>query len=206
MTETTREAVLEYWLGDAETSAEESKRRSKRWYGFNPEIDQQITHRFKATLLEAETGKLDSWSNSPTGSLALVILLDQMSRNIYRGTAAAFKNDETALNIAKKVIANLEDRELSYIGRAFLYHPFEHSENLQDQETSVALFDQLSQEGNEAWSTQLGGFLKFAIEHRDIIRKFGRFPHRNALLGRTNTPQEDEYLAKDKRTFGQGKG
>lgn len=207
----TSEAVIEYWLGDAVVSAEESKRRSKLWYGFDPEIDRQLSQQFKTSLQQAESGELDSWCDSPEGSLALVILLDQFSRNIYRGTRDAFKNDQKALDIAQTTIENKNDTQLPLIGRAFLYHPFEHSEEIKDQQISVSLFDKLYREGHREghregqkdWSAQLKNFLDYAIDHRDIIVQFGRFPHRNAILGRKNTAREEAFLSKDKRTFGQ---
>lgn len=203
----TVESVIEYWLGDAVISAEESKRRSKLWYGFDPEIDRQLSEQFKTSLQQAESGELDSWRDSPEGSLALVILLDQFSRNIYRGTRDAFKNDQKALEIARTTIENKNDDQLPLIGRAFLYHPFEHSEEIKDQQISVSLFDKLNseghREGHKDWSTQLKNFLDYAISHRDIIVQFGRFPHRNTILGRKNTAQEEAFLSKDKRTYGQ---
>lgn len=197
------ETIIEYWLGDAQTDAQAAADRSKLWYGYSPDTDQYLEKHFKETLLQAESGQLDDWSKEPAGSLALVILLDQFSRNIYRGSKAAFKNDDKAIGIARGLIDRNADRELSYIGRAFLYHPFEHSETMTDQDWSVLLFSGLYEDANDVWSEQLQGFMKYAINHREIIKTFGRFPHRNIIFGRQNTPEETAFLNQDNRSYGQ---
>ena len=142
--------VLTYWLGDARTSPAESKKRSKLWYGRAAAVDAEIQERFGALLKQAESGKLDSELNVLANRIAMVILLDQLSRNIHRGSPAAFQNDAQCLEIAKKTIEQNLHLQLSYIERIFLYHPFEHSETLQDQQTSVALFEQLLAEVPDA--------------------------------------------------------
>ena len=195
--------VLTYWLGDARTSPAESKKRSKLWYGSAAAVDAEIQERFGALLKQAESGKLDSELNVLSNRIAMVILLDQLSRNIHRGSPAAFQNDVQCLEIANRTIEQNLHLQLSYIERIFLYHPFEHSETLQDQQTSVALFEQLLAEVPDAWRAQIQSFTNHAYSHFDIIKNYGRFPHRNATLGRVNTPEEVEFLKKDARRFGQ---
>lgn len=195
--------VLTYWLGDATTSPAESKKRSKLWYGGAAAVDAEIQERFGALLKQAESGKLDSELNVLDNRISMVILLDQLSRNIYRGSPAAFQNDVLCLQIAKKTIGQNLHLQLSYIERIFLYHPFEHSEILQDQQTSVALFKQLLAEAPDAWRDQIQSFTNHAYSHFKIIKNYGRFPHRNATLGRVSKPEEVEFLKKDARRFGQ---
>lgn len=197
------EAIIEYWLGDAEIDVRSAAERSRLWYGYSKDTDQHIERHFKETLEQAESGQLDAWSKEPMGSLALVVLLDQFSRNIYRGTKAAFKNDNKAIEIARELISRNADTELSCIGRAFLYHPFEHSERMEDQDMSVRLFTALHEDVSEAWSESMKNFLTYSVSHRETIKKFGRFPHRNSILERQNTQEEIEFLEQDNRSYGQ---
>lgn len=199
------ESIVEYWLGAAENNPQLAATCGELWYGTDVAVDQHIKKTYGETLLKAESGKLDNWVLDPQSGLALVILLDQFSRNIYRGSADAYKNDAHARNIAGQMIDLSAHRSLSYLGRAFLYHPYHHSESIKDQDRSVKLFTELVDICEEEWREQLNSFLKFAIHHRNTILKFGRFPHRNALLGRENTAQERDHLSKDKRTWGQQK-
>jgi uncharacterized protein (DUF924 family) len=195
--------VLTYWLGDAPTSAAESKRRSKLWYGSTQKADTEIQEKFGALLKQAEDGELDSKLNTLKNRIAMVILLDQLSRNIYRGKPTAFQNDARCLEIAKQTVEEKLHLQLSYIERVFLYHPYEHSESRQDQQNGVALFEQLLAEVPSAWRVQIQSFTNHAYAHFDIIKTYGRFPHRNVTLGRTSTPAETEFLNKDVRRFGQ---
>lgn len=195
--------VLEFWIGDADTDVEAAKRRGKLWYQSTPESDEELRALFGDLLNEAETGQLEDWRESAEGTLALVILLDQFSRNLYRGKAGAFANDTKALEIATALIDKGSDRSLSYIGRAFLYHPFEHSEDMKAQERSVELFSSLSSSAEESWQEYLESFLDYAKEHRDVVKKFGRFPHRNKVLGRESTPEEQAYLDGGAKRYGQ---
>ncbi len=150
------------------------------------DFDNRVRTRFAVALEQARAGALDHWEDSAEGSLALVILLDQMSRNIYRGKADAFDGDAKARQIARAAIAAGFDRLRSDPDhRRWYYLPFEHSESIDDQELCVKLFR----------TADLQKFLPWAIEHRDIIRRFARFPHRNAVLGRISSPDELAYLA-----------
>lgn len=174
--------ILSFWFGEPSSS---SYTQSKDfWFQSTPELDQQIKKQFEPLYQKAVKGELDGLAQTPEGSLALVILLDQFPRNMYRGTPQAFVADEKALKITKEALEKKFDRNLLPTQRMFLYLPLEHSENMEDQEQSVKLFETL---GNEL-------ALKYAIEHRDVIAQFGRFPHRNAILGRENTLEEIKFL------------
>jgi uncharacterized protein (DUF924 family) len=196
------EAVLEFWIGDAARNSDAAKARSKRWYHSSTADDEAMRSQFGATLQQAEQGTLRDWITTPYGRLALVILLDQMSRNLYRGTAQAFANDARALDIATQMVDAGEHQCLAPIEQVFLFHPFEHAESLSAQQQSVQLFSALLEQAPTDWHQQLQSFLNFAIVHRDIVASHGRFPHRNKVLGRKNTSGEDDYLVRGS-TFGQ---
>ncbi|WP_421935081.1 DUF924 family protein [Phenylobacterium sp.] len=156
----------------------------KKWFAKNPNFDAAIQLKFEPVHYMAALGRHDKWMESAEGSLALLILLDQFPRNLWRNTGHAFATDGKARQIARHAVATGQDLEIEPLLRPFMYLPFEHSEDLADQEESVRL------------CTALGDAetLKFAVLHRDIIVRFGRFPHRNACLGRTTTPEEQEFL------------
>jgi uncharacterized protein (DUF924 family) len=154
-----------------------------KWYSKDDAFDADIRHRFGATHARAVAGELHEWALTAEGALALLILLDQFGRNLYRGDARAFAGDSVARAVADTAIAEGFDHQVDPALRQFFYLPFEHSERMEDQERSVAFF------------TALGGeTLPYAVEHRDIIARFGRFPHRNAVLGRKSAPEEQAFL------------
>lgn len=167
--------ILDFWF---------SERVKPLWFRSTPEFDAEIRQRFESTWQAAHEGQLAEWEETVAGSLALVIVLDQFPLNMYRNQALGYASEGAALAVAKRAIARGQDGELSQSGKAFLYLPFMHSENLSDQERAVALFEAAGLIDN----------LRFARHHRDLIRRFGRFPHRNAALGRDNTPEESAYL------------
>lgn len=181
--------VLDFWFAERDGDGQPAYR--KAWFERDAAFDAEIARRFAPAVERALAGELDGWATSADGALALVILLDQFPRNLFRGTARAFAGDARALRLAKQAIAQGFDRQLPRYGRMFLYLPFEHSENLEDQERSVALFATLD-DANVA---------KFAAAHRDIVARFGRFPHRNAALGRQSTPEETEFLKQPGSSF-----
>lgn len=196
------EAMLEFWIGEAANNSDAAKILSKRWYISSTAADKAMSAQFGATLKQAEQGALTGWHATPKGRLALVILLDQMSRNIYRGTAQAFANDVRALNLASQMIDAEEHLRLTAIEQVFLFHPFVHAENLTAQQRSVQLFTGLLDRAPTNWHEQLQRFLDFAILHRNIVATYGRFPHRNKILGRQSTAAENDYLIKGPN-FGQ---
>ncbi|MGE0151147.1 MAG: DUF924 family protein [Reyranellaceae bacterium] len=182
MAETRAGAILEFWFGTADPQQEVEYRDS--WFERSAEFDARIRDRFAADVELALGGALDGMAADAGGVLALLLLLDQFPRNLFRGTARAFAGDERARRIAAAAIARGDEAAMSPRHRIFLYLPFEHSEALADQERSVVLFAALGDRR---------GF-DYAVRHRDIVARFGRFPHRNAALGRQSTPEEIEFL------------
>lgn len=189
-------AVLEFWFGDPKTEDTGYLQRRKLWFQKKPAIDQTIRDRFLDLYQKAAAGRLEDWQSSPQGCLALLLLLDQFPRNMFRGDAQSFATDEKALAIAQTAIAKAFDQALTPEQRIFLYLPLEHSENLTVQEQSVHLFQQLSTE-----YPQLADTYDYALRHQAIIERFGRFPHRNAVLGRETLPNEAEFLNQPGSSF-----
>jgi uncharacterized protein (DUF924 family) len=182
--------ILDFWflpLGDSEHG-----KPRKLWWESTPEIDTQIRSLFGALSDRAIAGGLDHWRRSPDGALALTLLCDQFTRNIHRKTARAFSGDAKARETARYALAHNYPAAFGKDVRLFFYMPFQHSEDLGDQEFCCTLFATLGNADND----------KFATEHRDIVARFGRFPHRNDVLGRASTPEEQDYLKTAKR-FGQ---
>jgi len=170
--------VLDFWY-------DESMRQC--WFSSTPELDALIRNRFEVLWLRAATGELDGWKGSAEGCLALVILLDQMPLNMFRGEVISFKTEQQAVSVCKHALAQGFDKQLPADRLAFLYMPLMHSENVDNQDLSVSLFE----------TAGLAANLRFALHHRELIRKFGRFPHRNRILGRASTPEEEAYLSSD---------
>ncbi len=186
------ESVLLFWFAD-EPGSKESMFQS-RWFFPTPEFDRLCTTRFLASYEDAAHGRLEDWKNGPRSCLALVLLLDQFPRNMFRGTARAFATDAKARELTRHAVAAGFDRELSPIMRMFLYLPLEHSENLNDQLESVRLTFALVAENRDY--TEI---LEHAEQHLEIFRRFGRFPGRNHALGRQSTQEEVNFLKDQKR-------
>lgn len=161
-----------------------TKAGPKRWFKKDPAFDQKIREHFLVTHQAAEMNKLGEWEAAPEGALALVLLLDQFPRNMFRGTQRAFVNDPQARTVAARAIERGFDQKVPKELRAFFYLPFEHSEELADQEKCLKLFRAMKDED----------LIRWAKLHHDIIRQFGRFPHRNEILGRRSTPEETAFL------------
>jgi uncharacterized protein (DUF924 family) len=161
------------------------------WFTASEGFDAALRHRFAALYERACAGGLDDWAETPHGALALILLLDQVPRNIFRNSARAFLSDEKALAVAKKAISSGFDRGLGKDERLFLYLPFEHAEDLATQDEAVSLIEELNDEE----------YTSYVRRHRDIIRRFGRFPHRNEPLGRTSTCEELEFLREPGSSF-----
>ena len=175
--------VLDFWY---------SKKMSKHWFSSTPEIDQAIKKQFETVWLSAKSGKLNHWKDSAEGCLALCIILDQMPLNMFRGEATSFSTEQQAVAISKYAIDRGMDTKIPAQRVAFLYMPLMHSENLDDQGRAVESFQKVGLEDN----------LRFAQHHLGIVERFGRFPHRNQILGRQSTPEELKYLASDKAFTG----
>jgi uncharacterized protein (DUF924 family) len=167
-------------------------------------VDAQIRGRFSATVESAARGQHASWVRAPRPALAFVVLLDQFPRNIWRGTERAFAHDGQALAVARQAVAAGFIHELAPIERPFLTLPFQHSESLDAQRESVHLCREILETARPDWRLCLESFLPYAQQHLELIVRFGRFPHRNAVLGRVSTPEESAYLDRGGETFGQG--
>ena len=183
---TTAQEVLDFWFG-APGAAEYGKAR-EFWFRKSQATDDLIRARFGAEVDAALRGERDAWAQTVIGTRALILLLDQFTRNIFRGTKRAFAGDERALELARALVAAGEDRKLAPLARWFVYLPFEHSESIEVQRESLRLFGELAAAG-------LAEALVWAQKHYDLIARFGRYPHRNRILGRASTAEELEYLA-----------
>lgn len=174
--------ILTFWFGHTDLTREMERREI--WFRSEPDFDAEITTRFREIHERAGGGAFDHFVETPGACLALAIVLDQFPRNMYRGSPRSFGTDAKAREVARIALDRGHDQGLSSWHRTFLYLPFEHSENMEDQNRACALYETLNQERS----------LQAALDHREAVRRFGRFPHRNAVLGRANTPEEEEYL------------
>ena len=189
--------ILTFWFGAPRDDKAYYDEWHTRWFtpNPNPQFDQEVQERFMDDYQLAAERQLMEWQAASHSGLALVILLDQLSRNMFRGKPQAFTTDALAREIARQLIQGELDRSLLPIERAFVYMPFMHSETLTDQLYSVELFQQLVNE--RAYLN----FVTYAIKHLEVIERFGRFPHRNAILGRPSTPAETEFLTQPGSSF-----
>lgn len=194
------EVVHRFWFGELDSSGLATPEVAKRWFGGPPEFDAAIKDRFLALHGEIATGGHREWLESPRGRVSLVIVLDQFSRNMFRGTPQMFAYDGRALEFALDGIGQGEDRMLGCDERSFLYMPLMHSEKLAVQERCVDLFATLAGEQADP-AGRAANALRYAERHRDIVRRFTRFPHRNAILGRGSRPEELEFLREPNSSF-----
>ena len=194
--------ILAFWLGDGMAQGWPTQDLNKRWFLGGAALDEEIRTRFGPAVVRAVSGTLQDWEGQAQSRLALVILLDQFSRNVFRGTAQAFAGDARARQLTLQTLAAREDLQLPWVARVFLYMPLMHAEDAALQEESVACFSQLLAEAPENLKPRIHGNLDFAREHQGIIARFGRFPYRNAALHRASTPKEEEFLVKGPR-YGQ---
>jgi uncharacterized protein (DUF924 family) len=186
--------VLDFWFGEP-GSAEYGTVR-KMWFHKDEAFDARLRERFGALLDAACAGELDAWAATPEGAVALLIVLDQFSRNCHRGTPRAFAADERALAIARQLVASGADRALpTPQHRVFAYLPFEHAESMDVQRESLRLFGELKAE------PACEGYYDYAVRHADVIERFGRFPHRNAQLGRASSEAELAFLREPGSSF-----
>ena len=195
--------ILDFWFREQELSAPQIDRRMDIWFGEDPVFDHEIKKEFSGDVERACQGKLDHWAADPHGRLALILLVDQFRRNLYRGTADAFSMDKLALKLCVEGAMEKKDKGLTPIQKVFFYMPLQHAESRKVQAKSVELFNRLAESVSPTYQETFLTVAQFAELHKDIIDQFGRFPHRNQLLGRDNTPEEEEYLA-DAPGFGQG--
>lgn len=184
--------MLEFWFGE---------RARGRWFASEPAFDDEIRSRFGALVAAAARGDLDAWAATADGALALIVLLDQFPRNIYRGTPKAFECDGRALQVATGAIERQLDRATPLDRRMSFYLPFEHSESLPDQQRSVELYSRWVAEHPEDRRAAADDQMRYVLRHREIIERFGRFPHRNAVLGRASTAAELAFLEEPFSSF-----
>jgi uncharacterized protein (DUF924 family) len=173
-------SILAFWFGNGD--------RDKRWFEKNSAFDEEVRRRFLALHAEGAAGNLALWKDDPADCLALIVLLDQFPRNMFRGTPRAFATDARALDAARHAVAHGHDRAMRPSERMFIYLPYEHAESLDEQRRACELTEPLVK------FPETDDVYRYAIAHRDIIQRFGRFPHRNAILGRESTPEEIEFL------------
>ncbi len=197
--------ILNFWFEGItdETPIDKNGNPFKKWFAKDTKFDAEIHARFADDLVRAQNGHYRSWDKTSDGRLALVILFDQFSRNLHRGTPKMFENDPYALNLSLRSIKEGMDKQLFLIYRIFLYMPLMHSEEREDQEISLKYFAGLINESKQKKSSNASYYeytLGYAKQHHAIIERFGRFPHRNAILGRVSTPEEVVFLTGAKAT------
>ena len=201
--------VRDFWFGPLPMSAETLDERMRLWFGGEetPEQrrqrDETIRSRFEGLIERAARGELAAWAHSPRRRLSLILLFDQFPRHIYRGTARAFAYDAQALGLALSGMQSGADAALDPVERIFFYMPLQHAESLEVQEESIAAYLRLLREAPEALRAAFESTLRYAEQHRSIIERFGRFPHRNRVLGRQSTPEEEAWLQTGADSFGQ---
>ena len=184
--------ILRFWFGDNALGAPEHR---PQWFGKDAELDAGIKNHFLSLYRQGVAGELESWQRAPAGALAYTILFDQFPRNMFRATPQSFASDAKALASAKAAVAAGFDNQVPPLARVFFYLPFEHSEALADQQRSLSLFGLLEQYAD------LESFVDYARRHAAVIERFGRFPHRNALLERTDTADEEDFLRQPGSVF-----
>jgi uncharacterized protein (DUF924 family) len=190
-----QQEILDFWFGSDYVPEEGEPEFRKEWFIKDEAFDRRIEEQFAEDLERAIRGEYDDWAETPRGRLALIILLDQFSRNLFRGSPRSWSQDLLALKLSLEGIDKGHDLELGVVERGFFYLPIEHSEDIHLQNLSVEKFGELLEIAPEIAGGE-NGLYDYAVRHRDVIEQFGRYPHRNEVLGRPNTPEEEEFLAK----------
>ncbi len=186
--------VLNFWFGSYVDEVSCANQQSKLWWGKDPKADRQIKENFESDLHELVQGQRDDWLHTPQARLGAIIVLDQFSRNIYRDTVQAFTQDNLALQLCRDGLASGTDLSLRPLEKVFFYLPLEHAESIELQVLSVELFKNLRNDVLPENRDLFNGYVDFAERHKSIIERFGRFPHRNAAMGRKSTSEEVEFL------------
>jgi uncharacterized protein (DUF924 family) len=192
------EEVLAFWFGAAGQAEQPAQDRMQLWFQGGAEVDREIRERFGADLARARRGELNAWAETPRGRLALIILLDQFSRNVYRGSGDAFASDALSLQLTLDGLDRGQDQALSCVEQLFFVLPLEHAEDLPMQERMVSYVNAWAKNLPEALQGMAQGVRDFAQLHREVIARFGRFPTRNAALGRRSTPEEEAHVREAK--------
>jgi uncharacterized protein (DUF924 family) len=198
------EAVLAFWFKEQQLTAPQIDGRMDIWFGEDALFDEDVVRLFADDVEAASEGRILHWAQEPRGRLALIILLDQFRRNIYRNSADAFALDKVALKLCVEGAMEKKDKGLTPIQRVFFYMPLQHAESRKVQDKSRKIYNKLAETVSTTYKETFETIAQFAELHADIVDQFGRFPHRNTILNRENSPEEDEYLAGDAPTFGQG--
>ncbi len=193
--------LLHWWFGQGTSATEVAAEKQRLWFGYRPQQDAEARERFGALVEQALNGDLQDWAEQPEGWLALVLLLDQLPRMIHRDTPRAFAGDERAQQLVRDGLAHGGDMLLSPIQRVFIYLVLEHAENLAVQDLAVAHFTALRDIAAEHEQALFRDFLDYAERHREVISRFGRFPHRNAILGRDSSDAEQSFLQQPGSSF-----
>jgi uncharacterized protein (DUF924 family) len=188
------EQVLGFWFGPPPASEAELMERVRRWFGGGAELDREVSTDFAATLEAALRGELDGWAQTPRGRLALVIVLDQLSRNILRDQPRMYAGDHKAQQLAREAFERGLDRGLDYPGRLFLSMPLLHSEDLGLHESLASIAGELASAAPPLYAPMVAMHAEQVAKYRDVIARFGRFPHRNAILGRASTDEERAFI------------
>ena len=204
MTSTSIAAITRFWLGPALEAPEAAGLRRDWWYRGGEPVDAAIRSRFGELVETACEGGLTEWEHSPQGAFALILLLDQFTRNIHRGTPRAYAGDARAHAVVRAAIAAGLDTHLHPVERIWLYHPFHHSEAIAEQDRGLALLREVHEAAPAEWRPYVERSIQGWTRHRDIVARFNRFPHRNAVLGRESTAAELPFLEADGESFGQG--
>lgn len=195
--------LLSFWFADCTASCTAAEARVALWFARHDHFDAEIHRRFAGWPARAAAGEFAHWRAAPASALALVLCLDQLPRNLYRGTPQAFAYDESARHETHAAVAAGYPLQLHPVPACFFFLPYEHAEDLDWQRHCVPGYRELQARAEPALYTLLGRFVEAGEEHRDTVARFGRFPHRNAILGRDSTPEELAYLAAGAKTYGQ---
>lgn len=187
------EKIHQYWFGNLEENIEPLSEKRKLWFTKSDETDKYISDNFGFLIEEYKDIDINNLKSN-LNYLSFIIIFDQFTRNIFRNTPKSFYYDSIALNLTNIVIDKNIDKEFHPVKRLFIYLPLEHSENLKDQEKSVELFTEMEKNAEDTLKKEIGFYKDYAIKHYDIVKKFGRFPHRNKILGRETTKEEEEFL------------
>lgn len=195
--------VLDFWFSDGAKNQPTIDSRMDRWFTADREFDELIRREFSPLVDRASKGALDLWADEPEGRLALILLLDQFRRNLYRGTPKAFSRDAQAVKLCVEGAAAGAYKNLTALQQAFYFMPLQHAESLRIQQRSLKIYEGLLASASGTLKATMATFAQFAELHHDIIAAHGRFPHRNRILGRPDTTDEAEYLGSAGTTFGQ---
>lgn len=195
--------ILNFWFGTLDPHGFADNSVKEKWWSGGSDLDAEISHRYGHLVHDAVHHELKDWKYTSQGQLALILLLDQFTRNIYRGTELAYAGDSRALRICKYGLSQKHDLSLPIEYRVFYYMPLEHSEDIDNQALCLRLMESLKRDCPEDKHSMIERYTQFSRQHYDIIKKFGRFPHRNDVLKRANTVEEQTYLDNSPSRFGQ---